>query len=475
VTPAICVSCTLLVGFLCASPSQAAGQTGPTQTADQQTADQQKADQQEAKDQDKSKAKKKDQAKAKDAQKAEDKHGFVWKDRPSLRFGKNFRMDFRLKIQVDFLSTPDPTVVDEPALDMNRRRFGIKGSVLQGLEYEVEHDLRSDGEWRDVYLNVAYLPYAQAQGGKFKIPFSYEELTGPTDLDFIYRTRVVDALACGRGVGAMAHGKVLKKAITYQVGYFQDDGDNAPSLEPTYPNEPLPADARGPALAGRVAVAPFRAAGTKGLLKTLEVGFSAVSTDDVPEGPNHLKGQSITGYHFFPRQYLTSGKRFRQGFEFVWTPGALGVKAEYLTSTETRVGVGVGTPEQLDNTLPDLVGSGWYVSGTWVVTGEKKDGGIEPRKPLFRGGFGAIEVGARYETLRFQSATADGPASTSRRSPTVLPNAEQAFTFGVSWYANKWIKVQLNGVHEQFDDPQRSPMPDRPGFWSTVCRLQFVL
>ena len=145
-TPAICVSCTLLVGFLCASPSQAAGQTGPTQTADQQTADQQKA-----KDQDKSKAKKKDQAKAKDAQKAEDKHGFVWKDRPSLRFGKNFRMDFRLKIQADFLSTPDPTVVDEPALDMNRRRFGIKGSVLQGLEYEVEHDLRSDGKWRDVY------------------------------------------------------------------------------------------------------------------------------------------------------------------------------------------------------------------------------------------------------------------------------------------------------------------------------------
>jgi phosphate-selective porin len=115
------------------------------------------------------------------------------------------------------------------------------------------------------------------------------------------------------------------------------------------------------------------------------------------------------------------------------------------------------------------------VSGTWIVTGEKKDGGIEPRKPLLRGGFGAIEVGARYETLRFQSAAVDGPASTSRRSPTVLPNAEQAFTFGVSWYANKWIKVQLNGVREQFDDPQRSPMPDRPGFWSTVCRLQFVL
>jgi len=472
-TAAIWASGTMLAGLLCAAPTP--GLCGPVIPAASQTATAQTAAQQTAKKSDKGKPKKKNPAKADDAQKAKDKNGFVWKDRPSLRFGKNFRMDFRLKLQADFLSTPDPTLVDAPALDMDRRRFGIKGSVLQGLEYEVEHDLRADGKWRDVYLNVAYLPYAQAQSGKFKIPFSLEELTGPTDLDFVYRTRVVDALACGRAVGAMAHGRLLKKAIHYQVGYFRDDGENAPGLEPTYADEPLPADARGPAFAGRATVAPFRAAGTKGLLKTLEVGFSAVSTADVPEGPNHLQGQSITGYHFFPRHYLASGKRARQGFELVWTPGSFGVKAEYLTSSEAREGVGVGTPEQLDHTLPDLVGSGWYVSGTWVLTGEKKDGGIVPRRPVFRGGFGAIEVGARYETLRFRSATADGPASTSRRSPTVLPNAEQAFTFGVSWYANKWIKVQLNGVHEHFDDPQRSPMPERPSFWSSVFRLQFVL
>ena len=56
-----------------------------------------------------------------------------------------------------------------------------------------------------------------------------------------------------------------------------------------------------------------------------------------------------------------------------------------------------------------------------------------------------------------------------------MPNTEKALTIGVSWYANKWIKVQLNGVREQFDDALRSPIPDQPTFWSTVFRLQFVL
>ncbi len=127
----------------------------------------------------------------------------------------------------------------------------------------------------------------------------------------------------------MAHGQVRKKAVHYEVGYFRDDGERSPALEPSYPDEPLPADARQPALAFRGRVAPFHLAGNKGLLKTLTAGAAWVSTD-VPEGPDHLQGQSASGYHFFPRRYLTSGRRLRTGVEFVWTPGPAGVSAEYL-------------------------------------------------------------------------------------------------------------------------------------------------
>jgi phosphate-selective porin OprO/OprP len=151
------------------------------------------------------------------------------------------------------------------------------------------------------------------------------------------------------------------------------------------------------------------------------------------------------------------------------------VSAEYLGSREARVGLGVGTPEQLDQTLPDLAGRGWYLSGTWVLTGENKEGGINPKKPIFRGGVGAVEVGVRYESLAFETPEPDGPPSFSRRSPTVMPNRERALTIGANWYLNRWVKIQFNGIRESFADPARSPIPARPSFWSFACRLQFVL
>jgi phosphate-selective porin OprO and OprP len=446
----------------------ATGATGVAQPAPSEGGQEQKV----PKEKDKAKdGKKKDKEKDKD----KEDHGFVWRDRPSFRWGSSFKVDFRVKLQADFWSSPDPTEREDGGLDWSRRRVGIKGFVFKKIEYEIEHDLASDGEWRDVYVNLAWLSYAQAQGGKFKIPFSYEALTGPADLDYVYRSRAADALACGRSVGAMAHGQVRKKAVHYQIAYFEDDGDRPPELRTSYPDEPLPADLRQPAIAVRGTVAPFHLVGNKGLLKTLTVGAAMVSTDVPFEGPNHLQGESVSGYEFFPRHYYTNGRRLRTGLEFVWTPGPAGVSAEYLVSKEGRVGVGVGTPDQLDQTVPDLVGRGWYLSGTWVLTGENKEGGINPKKPIFRGGFGAVEVGARYESLTFETANPDGPPSFSRRSPTVMPNRERALTLGANWYLNKWVKVQFNGIHESFLDPDRSPIPDRPSFWSFACRLQFVL
>jgi phosphate-selective porin len=109
-----------------------------------------------------------------------------------------------------------------------------------------------------------------------------------------------------------------------------------------------------------------------------------------------------------------------------------------------------------------------------VLTGERKEDGVKPRKPLLQGGFGAVEVGVRYESLTFETPDPDGPPSFSRRSPTVMPNRERALTIGVNWYLNRWGKVQVNGIRESFDDPARSPMPERSSFWSVVCGLQFA-
>ena len=51
----------------------------------------------------------------------------------------------------------------------------------------------------------------------------------------------------------------------------------------------------------------------------------------------------------------------------------------------------------------------------------------------------------------------------------------RALTLGVTWFLNRWLLVQFNGIREEVEDPERSPVPDGDPFWSQVVRFQFVL
>ena len=129
-----------------------------------------------------------------------------------------------------------------------------------------------------------------------------------------------------------------------------------------------------------------------------------------------------------------------------------------------------------DADLSPVVATGWYVSGTWLATGEKKASGADnPRRPLFRGGFGAIELAVRLEALGFGSAATDGVPSSSPARDVVLGNRDRAVTIGVNWYPHRGIKIQGNIIREEFTDPVRGPLPSQPGFWSQVLRVQLSI
>jgi phosphate-selective porin OprO/OprP len=149
----------------------------------------------------------------------------------------------------------------------------------------------------------------------------------------------------------------------------------------------------------------------------------------------------------------------------------LSVQAEYNRVTDQRNGQGLR-----DVDLPKVIAEGWYLAGTWLLTGEDKSGSVNPRRPLFQGGAGAIEVAARVEELRFGSAgPSDEPPFTNPRAAHILPNRDRALTLGVNWYVNKFGRVAWNVVRESIQDPARSPLSDRTTFWTGVLRLQFVM
>jgi phosphate-selective porin OprO and OprP len=388
--------------------------------------------------------------------------GFRWRNRPTFQFG-DLRLDVRFKTQLDWRGF-DP-VIDEDEFDRRSLRGGINGELGKDLEFQIEHDLFSDGEWRDVFVKWRTFRQAEVSVGRFKVPFGREELISFSDVDFAYRALVSTTIPPARDKGVMVEGRFLKRGFTYQAGVFNGDGDNGRLHGPQFAVSGTP-EGLGPSFTGRVTATPFRPLAKT--FDTLRLGF-AYGAVKVPEGLNSLRGQSVYGTEdFFERVYV-KGWRNRVGTEVSFTPGSLGLSGEWMRASEQRLGQGLG-----DTDLSDVLTTGWYAAATWLVTGEDKDDFNRPRRSLLRGGIGAVEVAARVEKLQFESEDKTGPAFRNPRAEHILGNSDRVWTVGVNWFPNRWVRITVNGIREEFEDARRTPIPGTTEFWSGLGRLQIV-
>jgi phosphate-selective porin OprO and OprP len=379
-----------------------------------------------------------------------------WTPRPMVRFG-DVRIDFHLKYQWDRReSSSDGSENEDWSSDLANRRVGVEGRLANTIVFQIERELAGNDPWRDVFVNYAAFKPVQVQAGKFKLPLGLEENTSITNLDFVYRSLAANQLAPGRDRGVMAHGRVLRHIVRYEFGVFDHDGRNARTNNPQRVFG-------GTTLAARLTAQPFRSIHSSA--SDLEVGL-AVTASEIPFGLSSLRGESVLGDVFYtPTQYV-EGVRKRTAFEARWRPGPFSVKSEYIRVTTERRGQSVE-----DTDLPPLLASGWYVSGTWAVTGDRKARGLDaPERPLFHGGPGAIELAMRVEKLAFGSASSGERPSNGPRAAVVAGAADRATTVGVNWYVNRWVKLQWNLIHEEITTQTGTS----PHAWSRVFRLQLA-
>jgi phosphate-selective porin OprO/OprP len=100
-----------------------------------------------------------------------------------------------------------------------------------------------------------------------------------------------------------------------------------------------------------------------------------------------------------------------------------------------------------DGPAVDADFSGFYISGGWFVTGEHRtyEAGqgrfdrTSPNSELGRGGFGALELNARYD----QVDLTDG---------TVIGGEQDSITLGATWYPTARTRIVLNYVEADVDD-----------------------
>lgn len=298
------------------------------------------------------------------------------------------------------------------------------------------------------------------------MPFSLDATTGSTTHDFIFRSLAARTLAFGRDIGVMAHGRTDGRRLTYAVGVFDHGDDTATDFF----DDDNAGQAQSRTFGGRVTVQPFDSLRSlpRGL-RNLEFGVNA-ARETLPEGLNGLRGRSVFRYDFFAPVYV-KGARLRGGADVAFFAGPASLKAEWIEVRDERKNQGLA-----DVDLPDAFGRGWYLAGSVLLTGEDKGDDVRPRRPLLRGGLGAVELAVRRERLGFGSVDDDGqPAFANPRAANLLRNRNDVVTFGVNWYLNRWLKLQGNAIRETVDDLARAPIVGRASYWSYVGRVQFVL
>lgn len=413
------------------------------------------------------------------AQGKKDRRGFVWDDRPTIVFGEDINVEIKGRTLLEWRQF-DPDI-DEDTFHLRTARVGLKGKLTKHFDWEIEREITEElvdqlikdgdkkiafGDWKDVNLEWNTFDAFKIRGGRFKMPFGMEQTTGVSDLDFAYRALGSTQIAPARDRGLMASGDLGR--ASYEIGIFDDDGDNAESNQPQFVREGEDLNNVGPSIAVRVIGDVLRVLPV-GRLRSANVGI-AFTTSDIPEGLNSLRGESVWGKRFFERVYV-KGRRQRYGAQFDWSPGPASLKAEWMQSREDRK-----EQSNRDQDLSTFIGEAWYVSGTWFITGEDKDNSVKVKSPLLQGGPGAIELAARIERLGFRSAATTGLAFTNPRNDRQVPNSDTVFTAGVNWTTSKWTRVIVNAIHEDFEDQSRTPLPNSgtTSFWSGLVRLNIV-
>jgi phosphate-selective porin OprO/OprP len=112
-------------------------------------------------------------------------------------------------------------------------------------------------------------------------------------------------------------------------------------------------------------------------------------------------------------------------------------------------------------TLPDPHFTGWYVMGSWVLTGETRVyNPVEARFDAPRlnysfnpeaGTWGAFELAARYSDLDLNYHEGAPGTAPLAALGAIRGGEQKIYTFGVNWYLNPSMRVMVDYQHVKID------------------------
>jgi phosphate-selective porin OprO/OprP len=372
----------------------------------------------------------------------------------NLRITGQLQADYRA-----FLDGRDYTDID--SFLVRRARLGIEANVFKYFEFRLLPDFSNNQgpgvvastRIQDAYINVHYWDEFQVETGKFKQPFSYEQLIQDRFVPTAERS-LIDQLVPSRDEGLMIHGqKLFADRFDYYLavsnGEINGDFDQNKNKDVNL----------------RLVYRPFNDPDILPPLKGIQIGGSfGWGEEQEPVNPSTLKTPATIPFFAFNSTVRAAGLRTRYSPEVAYFFRGLGLAAQYYHQEQRLQPAFTGPTSRF---VEDLPMEGFYVMGTYLLTGEERTTysapvvplrAFDPCQPLHCPG--AWELVGRVSHLHIgDSAFAAGPQNLA--NPALYSPDATELTLGFNWYLNAWVRTQFNWERSWFTHPVRlGPGPD---------------
>ncbi len=371
---------------------------------------------------------------------------------------------------------------------VRRARPIIEGTLFGRYDFRFSPDFANGVvQIFDAYVDARFDPAFKIRIGKYKPFVGLERLQTGSDIKFVERSYVTNAILPNRDIGISLFGDFYKEKLSYAIGVNNgvvDAGNSGTGAEFDSNKE----------VTARVFANPFK--DTTHVLSGLGFGLAATYTNIDGEKnlnftdtsnadasrnglPAYLTNSQQVFFRYGPAT-VAHGSRFRISPQAHYYYGAFGLIAEYaqveqevsLATAGGSLAAGGGgtTPSGIvANTNKKLSHDAWQVAASYLITGEEASfKGVKPKRDfdLDKGGWGAWELVARYSEMNLDRATfknqagqfaaqagADLTGSTNQAYADGSKSAQSAHSWatGINWYLNSNAKIQLDYEYTTFD------------------------
>lgn len=349
----------------------------------------------------------------------------AWKGAPELTGPGGWSFKPRGRLQIDAGTVSSPTGIADASTgfgsEIRRAYLGFEGKIPGGFGYRAEVDVAASAvEITDLYLTYQASKALQLTVGQHKPFWGLEELTSDLFTSFTERAAVNTAFGYERRVGVSAtygKGDVIMQggAFTDNAADLNNDENNSYSLD------------------GRAVFTPKLGSGQ------LHLGGS-LHYRDLNDSASSVRYRVRPLIHTPDLRFIDTGNvsavsELGYGLEAGYIQGPFHVASEAHWQRVDRPGA-----------LADPTFFGGYLeAGLFLTPGDTRGykGGtfdrVKPKRPVDKGGFGAVQVNVRYEYLDLIDAG-------------VIGGKQNGYDLGLVWTPTDYTRFMLSYGHLLYRD-----------------------